>query len=58
MQPDADLPLLSWRPTETPEKFRRAKGDPRDYAAEFRAFVEEYLRACEANPTATIRVSR
>lgn len=39
-QPD----LLSWRPasepSETPEKFKRAKGDPRDYAAEWAAFVK------------------
>lgn len=37
-QPD----LLSWRPSETPAKFRRAKGDPRDYAAEWAAFVEAH----------------
>ena len=43
---DADLPLLAWRPAATsepaptPEKFKRAKGDPRDYAAEWRAFVD------------------
>jgi len=40
---DDDLPLLAWRPVsheETPAKFRRGKGDPRDYAAEWRAFVD------------------
>lgn len=41
MQPD----LLQWRPPAaptvepTPEKFRRASGDPRDYRAEWEAFV-------------------
>lgn len=42
MQPD----LLSWRPSEPtagcPEKFRRAKGEPRDYAREFAAFIEAH----------------
>jgi hypothetical protein len=41
---DADLPLFAWSPpadpSPTPEKFRRAKGDPRDYRAEWLAFVE------------------
>ena len=35
---DDNLPLLAWRPAsheETPAKFRRAKGEPRDYAADF-----------------------
>ncbi len=38
MLADSDLPLFAW--AETPERFRRAKGDPRDYAAEWRAFAE------------------
>lgn len=48
MQPD----LLSWRPappsdpSPTPAKFRRAKGDPRDYAAEWAAFVEAHPATC------------
>ena len=39
---DADLPLFAWSPSETPAKFKRAKGDPRDYAAEWSAFVEDF----------------
>lgn len=37
------LPLFSWRPAEaapTPEKFKRAPGEPRDYRAEWDRFVE------------------
>lgn len=41
-----DLPLLSWRPaeepSETPEKFKRTKGDPRDYRVEWDRFVKEH----------------
>jgi hypothetical protein len=48
VQPDADLPLFAWSPpvdpSPTPERFRRAKDDPRDYAVEWAAWVD-------ANPT-------
>lgn len=39
MLADSDLPLFAW--AETPERFRRAKGDPRDYRAEWDAFAAE-----------------
>ena len=49
MQPD----LLQWRPPAaptvepTPEKFRRAPGDPRDYRAEWEAFVGKLERGAD-----------
>lgn len=36
MQPDG--PLFAWQPAETPERFKRAKGKPRDYRVETVAF--------------------
>ena len=42
MLADADLPLFAHaaRAAETPERFKRAPGDPRDYAAEVAAFLD------------------
>jgi hypothetical protein len=41
LQPDADLPLLSWRPAPTPEPFTAAANPkPRDYRLAWDAFVE------------------
>lgn len=41
MLADSDLPLFNWTPPneETPEKFKRAPDDPRDFTAEWLAFV-------------------
>ena len=42
-KPPDDLPLFAWRPepiapSPTPDRYKRAKGDPRDYSRTSRAF--------------------